>query len=93
MASDLMAHLFACMQLFRTEVPSNVQNNPLRLMKKQRRLTVRRNWQAYAKLFDSRCQRKHVDKEWWDTVLIKIHNFLSLLDADVNRYYHQPNTY
>lgn len=66
---------------------SDVGKNPSRLLRKQRRLKERRRWQAYARLFHSRCRRKQIDKEWWDTVLQKIQDFLEMLDTDVVTYF------
>ena len=48
---------------------SNVHHDPSRLMKKQSKIIERRKWQSYARLFNSRCQRKHVDTEWWSKTL------------------------
>lgn len=66
---------------------SNADTNPLRLLKK-RRLTERRKWKAYAQLFDSRCQMKHVEKEWWYKIHHTTQDFLSRLDSDVNKFFH-----
>ena len=35
----------------------------------------------------SRCQKKHVDTEWWNKNHCQIQEFLSVLDTDVNRVY------
>lgn len=66
---------------------SDVDKNPSKLLRKQTRLKERRRWQAYARLFHSRCHKKHVDNEWWDTVLHKIQDFLVMLDTDVVAYF------
>ena len=49
----------------------------------------RSRWQAYARLFYSRCHRRPIDKEWWATIHDKVQDFLTLLDTNFNKYFHR----